>query len=242
MTLPFSERRIQHTGNGAVKVFSYGFKLFSSADVKVIVADDDGVEFPELVLGVDYSISGIGSANGGQVTLIDASQDWVDGGGDLLTDYTITIIGEKSPVQNTSIRNQGAYYPEVIEDRFDVFMALIQELSTRLDRAIIAGDSVNINGISLGAPIADYFLAWNSTADGIVAIPGANISFASGEAPTGLINNLNTSFTIANAPISGSFRLFKNGARTTDFTLVGTTLTMNTAPNFFEELLCDYAY
>lgn len=243
MSLPFSERRIQHTGNGAVKVFSYNFKLFDSDDVKVIVADDDGVEFPELVLGVDFSISGIGAAAGGNITLIDSGQSWLDGDGDLLTDYTITIEGEKEPTQETALRNNGPFYPEVIEARFDILVALIQELKTKLSRAIVASTSVNISNISLGSPTALFYLRWNAAADSIEAVaPPSGINSVSGETPAGSINNSNQNFTIANSPSTGSFRLYRNGARTTDFTLVGQNLTTGFTPNFGEELICDYTY
>lgn len=61
----------------------------------------------------------------------------------------------------------------------------------------------------------------------------SSTNFVDSETPTGSINSSNTSFTLANTPVSGSLKVYLNGLRlklTTDYSLSGTTLTMVIAP------------
>ena len=244
MTLPLSNRRNDYVGNGAVNSYNYTFKLFVASELRVIVSDASDVAFPDLVLGVDYSLTGVGNAAGGAVNLIDIGQAWLTGG-NLTNGYKIAILGNMPIAQNTSIRNQGAYFPNVIEDRFDIISASQQEISEKLSRAILTIAGLPGSGFSLGAPDPLKFLRWNAGGTAIEsADPTSSFTPVSGEAPAGAIDGANVNFTIANSPRAGSFKLFKNGLRqpAAAFTLVGTALTMASAPLAFEELLCDYEY
>jgi len=62
---------------------------------------------------------------------------------------------------------------------------------------------------------------------------GGGATYVSGETPSGSINSSNTSFTLANTPVSGSVSLYLNGVQqvpTTDYTISGSTITFVTAP------------
>ena len=72
---------------------------------------------------------------------------------------------------------------------------------------------------------------------------GAN--YIDSETPTGTINGVNTSFTLANTPVDGSLKVYLNGARqklTDDYTLSGKTINFITAPETGSNLLVDYRY
>lgn len=64
------------------------------------------------------------------------------------------------------------------------------------------------------------------------------------EVPTGLINNVNTVFTVSVAPNSlAAFELFQDGLllqQIVDYTIVGTTITMTSAPLFGQTLYAVY--
>lgn len=66
------------------------------------------------------------------------------------------------------------------------------------------------------------------------------------EAPTGVINNANTAFTLSQTPTSNaSVLLFKNGLpliQGTDYTIAGANITMIVVPNFGEKLYAYYVY
>jgi hypothetical protein len=63
------------------------------------------------------------------------------------------------------------------------------------------------------------------------------------EAPTGLINGANVTYTLGFTPALSSLKVFLNGlylTPTTDWTLSGVTLTMAFAPVAFQELRVSY--
>jgi hypothetical protein len=66
------------------------------------------------------------------------------------------------------------------------------------------------------------------------------------ETPSGTVNGVNVTFTLANTPHANSFvKLYLNGLRqaqgaSSDYTVSGTTITFNTAPVSGDVLLCDY--
>lgn len=69
--------------------------------------------------------------------------------------------------------------------------------------------------------------------------------FKHDETPSGAVNGVNTSFTLANSPVAGTLVLYEGGRRlllTTDFTLSGSTITMTYAPPDGSYLRADYRY
>ena len=75
---------------------------------------------------------------------------------------------------------------------------------------------------------------------------GRNFQFADGETPTGDVDGSNKVFTLAYTPDPlTSLAVYVNTTRktlTTDYTLSGTTLTMDSAPRSGAILICDYRY
>lgn len=80
-----------------------------------------------------------------------------------------------------------------------------------------------------------------------VSAGGTVPSFADGETPTGAVDGVNTTYTLAHAPSpAASLDLFQNGVSQvpggTDFTLAGSTITMAVAPLTGDVLLAFYRY
>lgn len=76
---------------------------------------------------------------------------------------------------------------------------------------------------------------------------GASVihKFIDDETPSGTKNGVNTTFYLAKAPIGGSLKLFRGGARqrvTEDYTLSGKTITFLVAPEAGEVLTADYRH
>jgi hypothetical protein len=90
----------------------------------VTTADDLGIE-TELVLGDDYTVSGVGSYSGGSITLDTALTDG----------YAMTISRVLPFTQETDLRNQGAFYAETHEDVFDRMAMVNQQLQEQIDRS-----------------------------------------------------------------------------------------------------------
>lgn len=65
-----------------------------------------------------------------------------------------------------------------------------------------------------------------------------------GETPAGAVNGSNTVFLLTNPPRTG-VAIYQNGSRLTltiDYSIVGKTITMVTAPTGGDVLLVDYIY
>ena len=99
------------------------------------------------------------------------------------------------------------------------------------------------------AAIGPTQLAAQATGTGLQGGNGSNLSIkvATRETPSGTINGSNTSFTLANTPVSGTEMLFLNGilqraGAGNDYTISGLTITYNTAPQSGDTLLCTYFY
>jgi hypothetical protein len=72
-------------------------------------------------------------------------------------------------------------------------------------------------------------------------------TFVFDETPSGLINDVNTAYTIANTPTSGTVQLYRNGVLQTvggglDYTISGTAITFVEAPASGDILRCAYHY
>ena len=82
MTIPAGQSGVTyHTGNGTASTFDYEFKITAEADLKVTQTDTNKID-TLLVLGTDYTVSGVGNNAGGAITLV---------AGPLASGYTLTI-------------------------------------------------------------------------------------------------------------------------------------------------------
>jgi len=142
MSVPSTTNRVAYTGDGATKVYDYTYEIKLETDLLVTVTDLSDVE-TTLVLATDYTVSDVGIAGGGAITLVDAGQAWLDGGGDLLTGFTLTIRRVLVLTQDTDIRNQGDFLPEVHEDEFDRSRMIDQQQQDELDRSLKMAESVD---------------------------------------------------------------------------------------------------
>ncbi len=141
MTVPTNDNREQYLGNGATTVFPYAFKIFEDANLEVYLTEADGAQ-TLLTLGTDYTVTGAGNEDGGNVTY-PVSGDPLD------DDETLTILRVIDITQETDLRNQGAYYPEVVEDELDRSRMIDQQQQEEIDRALkqpVDGDNYDAGG------------------------------------------------------------------------------------------------
>lgn len=116
MTVSTEVSREEYTGNGVTTDFDYRFRVFSADELVVTVADTTE-NIRTLVLNTDYTVTGAGSRNGGKVKLASA----------LANNWRISIERELPVTQETDVRNQGNFFPEVHEDAWDKLTMLIQQ-------------------------------------------------------------------------------------------------------------------
>jgi hypothetical protein len=143
MSVSSATSRNNYTGNGATSVYSYSFRITSEDDLTVTVRLISTGAETTLTKTTDYTVSGVGVGSGGNVTLVDAGQAWLDGDGDLLATYEISIRRVMDLTQETDIRNQGDFYPEAHEDEFDKSRFIDQQQQDEIDRSLKLSESVD---------------------------------------------------------------------------------------------------
>lgn len=144
MTVPSTTSRVSYVGTGLVTVYPYTFRIFANTDLQVIRTDTTGAS-TTLVLTTDYTVSGVGSYSGGNVTLTTA----------LPTDYTLTIRRAVPLTQNTDLRNQGAFFAEVHEDAFDRLTMQTQRINDDASRGLrLPNEEAGTDLLTLLPPLA----------------------------------------------------------------------------------------
>ncbi|RVI69356.1 hypothetical protein CN187_09160 [Sinorhizobium meliloti] len=118
------DRSGPYSGNGVTTAFDYDFRITNEAHVRVVRGNADNTE-TTLVLGADYSVTGVGDAGGGQIICTSAPS----------STQTITLLRDVPFVQETDLENQGAYLAQVIEDALDLAVMRDQQLKEGVDRA-----------------------------------------------------------------------------------------------------------
>lgn len=122
MTISSSTIRWSYTGTGSNTVFAYTARITDDDYLTVISTDTTGAD-TVLTKTTHYTVSGVGTS-GGNVTLVTA----------LTLNYTLTILLEVDVLQETDIRNQGAYFAETHEEKFDYLTRIDQQQQDQLDR------------------------------------------------------------------------------------------------------------
>jgi hypothetical protein len=125
MTVSTEVDHNEYTGNGVTTSFPYTFRVFKESDLVVQVVDLNE-NITVLVLDTDYTVTGAGGYNGGNVILSKA----------LANGYQISISRELPVTQETDLRNQGKFFAEVHEDAFDKLTMLIQQVRSWFSLAL----------------------------------------------------------------------------------------------------------
>lgn len=128
MTVATNDSKYTYAGNGATTAFD-GPKLFDASTLSVQQRVDATGVVSTLVQDVDYTVTGVGLAQS-TVTFTTAPPSGV----------TVLLKRVLPYEQQTNITNQGAYYPETIEDQFDRDVMLAQQIEETLGRSITTDD------------------------------------------------------------------------------------------------------
>jgi len=159
-------------GNGVTTVYPFQFKVFTKADIQVILTDANGAA-TVLVLDSDYSVSlntDQDASPGGAVT-------YPIVGSPLAAGLTLTTIGNLGYDQATSLANSGRYLPEVVERTFDKVVILIQQLKEISGRTLQAAVGTTVNLI-FPAPGPGKFIKWRSDGLGLENVDAGTDSMA----------------------------------------------------------------
>jgi hypothetical protein len=161
MTVSSSTSRVQFNGNGSTTVFAYSFKIFDQDDLTVIVRSATGTETVKTIT-THYTVSGVGNAGGGNVTMLTAPA----------SGETLTILREQDLVQELDLVENDPFPAQSLEDALDKLTFIVQQHDEELGRSIKASRTNTIGSTEFTVSAADRaskVFAFNSAGELSVA-------------------------------------------------------------------------
>ena len=125
MSLSSSSNKALFNGNGSAGPFTFNFKFFSNADIKVYKADSAGT-VTTLTEGSQYTLTGAGLDAGGSVTLFTA----------LAVGESLCIYRLMELTQTTSLPDNGPFFATTHERTFDRLTMEVQQVSELANRSL----------------------------------------------------------------------------------------------------------
>ena len=234
MTLPSTPRRAgPFNGNGSATSFAFTFKVFAEEDIRVVIADVDGVE-STLMLNSDYSVT----LNGDQVANPGGSITYPLSGDPLATGETLTAAGALEYDQPADIPDGGNFNPTALENELDRIVMQVQQLAEENDRSVRLPVSVDGVSVELPVPEANELLVWNADATALtnksVSELATAVAYANWRTSLFNGNGSTTAFVLDIDPVNiNNLDVVVSGVPqrpVEDYTLTGATLTFSTAP------------
>lgn len=128
MTTPITQYRISHTLTGSIVPLPYDWKIDAATELLVTLVNTSVTPNIEttLVNGTDYSVSGVGSDSGGNVTTTTA----------YTAGWKIVITNNVPYNQAVDFTNQNSVRPEVVEQMGDSLSKQIKQIVEALTRCV----------------------------------------------------------------------------------------------------------
>lgn len=218
MTISTTTSTITYQGNGATTVFSFPFVADSAADIVVTYTNALGVA--TILTNTQYTliINAVPSGGlwgiGGTVTYPITGSPVIP----LAAGTYITITRAVPYEQTVSINNQGAFYPQVVEQGLDILELQIQQLETDLQYSIKAplSDITPPNVLPSASLRANGYLAFDSTGQPVVLFGMTPVSPSGSTASTRKVVVTTTStINILTSDLFGGVSIYQSGTPVT---------------------------
>jgi len=135
MTVTSTNQKVQFNGTGSTTVFAYNFKIFAQTDLSVILRSAAGTETPQQ-LTTKYTVSGVGEASGGNVTMGTAPP----------AGTTLTILRVQPNLQGLDLVPNDPFPAGSMEDALDKLTFMVQTHDEEIRRSIKASPTNVISG------------------------------------------------------------------------------------------------
>ncbi len=113
-------RRVRYTSGAGQTAFTYPFRIFEEADLKVYV--DDVLQ----TLGVAYNVTGVDNDTGGSVVFLAG----------LSAGQIVTIYSDTELNRDTDYQQNGPWGSARLNSEFDKFVVIARALCANLARSI----------------------------------------------------------------------------------------------------------
>ena len=184
--------------NGAMVAFPFSFKVFTTADVRVVLTDSNSIE-SDLALGTNYTVA------------LNADQDTNPGGtvtttATYATGYKITLTSQVQNLQPVTLTNQGGFYPKVINDALDRLTIMAQQLAEQVGRAVKTSISSGTSPDSLISTLltaVSNALTYSNNASSSATAAANSATAASGSATSAANSAASIGFTLTDLQTQG---------------------------------------
>ncbi|MFT3805423.1 hypothetical protein [Arenimonas sp.] len=144
------------TADGSTTVFAYPFKILDETHLDVTV---DGAA---QVLGVDYTVDGVGEDEGGEITFFTAPSNGLD----------VDMVRDMPLDRAFNYEALGVFNPDEVDADFDRIWLAMQQVRGLIERAgsnaLLLPLVATLASNRLPEPEGNSFLGWNSAGDEIV--------------------------------------------------------------------------
>ena len=144
MTVSSSTNRVSYAGNGSTTVFPYTYKIFDQDDLTVILRAANGIETVQTITS-QYTVSGVGNAGGGNVTMLTAPASGT----------TLVILREQDLIQELDIVPNDPFPADSLEGALDKLTFMVQQHQETLDRTIKASRTNTISSTEFSVSAAN---------------------------------------------------------------------------------------
>ena len=126
MTVSSTNTKDSYSGNASATVFAYTFKVFDDDDISVILRTDATGGETVQTKGTHYSVSGVGSAGGGNITFVTPPASGI----------TVVLIRATVQTQTTDYTPNDPFPAASHEEALDRLTLMVQDQQEELDRSI----------------------------------------------------------------------------------------------------------
>jgi hypothetical protein len=126
MTVSTTTTKDSYSGNGSTTVFAYTFKIFDDDDITVILRTTATGNETVQTKTTDYSVSGVGDANGGNITFVTAPP----------ATETVVLLRSTAQTQLTDYTPNDPFPAEAHEDALDKLTFITQDIQEELSRSL----------------------------------------------------------------------------------------------------------
>jgi hypothetical protein len=159
MTVSSTTVKNSYSGDGSNDTFVYGFKIFASSDLQVIIRSATGTETTK-TLTTDYTVTGVGTASGGNVvfesTAIPTATE------------TVVLIRNVPQTQAIDYIANDPFPAETHEEGLDRATMTIQQMQEEVTRSIKLSRTNTMTSTEFAVAAADRankILAFDSTGE-----------------------------------------------------------------------------
>lgn len=160
MTISSEINYKEYVGTGLQTIFTYTWKIYAAAHLKVYLRDVAGPIDTLLTLNLDYTVTGVGDPAGGTVVMLTAPS----------TSQKLIIFHDPPQLQEQDYVEGGEFPAVSHEDSLDKIVAQIQALHAR---ALRTPESGGVLGLTLPAPAVSpsgMYIKWNAAGDALEAV------------------------------------------------------------------------